>query len=39
MNLPFTAVRTNGNWEVITPFRRIYCFNLEEVCEFITTKK
>jgi len=39
MKTPFYVTREKGNWFAVTPFRKVFCFNLEEACEFITYKK
>jgi len=32
------VTRDKGNWFVVTPFRKIFCFSLTEAVEFITSK-
>lgn len=34
----FYITRTNGNWEVVSPIRRRYAFNLEEAVEILFNK-
>lgn len=35
INKGFYITRDKGNWFYVTPFRRIYCFNLEEATQML----